>query len=169
MDHDLHDNTAHPPTIAATAFVDWNAQMYHARARDAPPEERARRTLERTVRTVGRTLTQEAPSARFIVAFRLYHGWHRGWHRTENLRAIMTVVAQTDFTEFSHQRVVFSSGVEYGHSLSSALRARRHERPPIHLPNTLREQTKDEPSTEKMVDTALAADLLHWARNEPQG
>lgn len=51
--------------------------------------------------------------------------------------------------------------------LLSALPERRHARPPIHLPNTLREQTRHAPEEEKTVDTALAADLLSWARSDP--
>ena len=43
----------------------------------------------------------------------------------------------------------------------------KHRRPPIHLPNTLRDQAKNQPPAEKMVDTALAADLLAWARQSP--
>ena len=52
------------------------------------------------------------------------------------------------------------------HTLLSALPERTHARPPIHLPNTLRRQARNAPPIEKMVDTALAADLLEWARRE---
>lgn len=57
--------------------------------------------------------------------------------------------------------------MRYGHTLLSALPERSHRRPAIHLPNTLRDQEGSSP-TEKMVDTALAADLLAWARSDPE-
>jgi hypothetical protein len=37
----------------------------------------------------------------------------------------------------------------------------------IHLPNTLRRQGGDNIPSEKMVDGAIAADLLSWARTDP--
>ena len=157
------------PPIAVTAFVDWNTQIHNARVPDAPPADRARRTLRQTARVIGRALARTQPTGRFEVAFRLYHGWHKGWERTENYRAITTTVSQTDFFRLSPSpNVVFSPDVRYGHTLLSALRGRQHAQPPIHLANTLRQQNRDEEPTEKMVDTALGADLLSWARRDPR-
>ena len=165
----LHDPnqpmTARP--IRVTAFVDWNAQLHNARALDADPRTRAKRTLERTARVIGRSLARHAASS-FHVAFRLYHGWHKGWERTENLRAMISTVSETNFSALAQTpNVVWSSDVQYGHTLLAALPERTHARPPIHLPNTLRRQARNAPPTEKMVDTALAADLLEWARRDP--
>ena len=131
----------------------------------APAQERAQRTLDQTVRSVGRTLSAERP--RFRVSFRLYHGWHKGWQPTDGFKAAAQAVGATDFTALSHHRVDFSPAVQYGHTLIEALPERQHRRPPIHLPNTLRDQEKGQPPAEKMVDTALAADLLAWARRSP--
>ena len=58
--------------------------------------------------------------------------------------------------------------LDYGHTLLSALPKRRHKNPAVHLPNTLRRQNRDSPRKEKMVDTALAADLLQSARSDPE-
>ncbi len=165
----LHDPnqpmTARP--IRVTAFVDWNAQLHNARALDADPRTRAKRTLERTARVIGRSLARHTASS-FHVAFRLYHGWHKGWERTENLRAMISTVSETNFSALAQTpNVVWSSDVQYGHTLLAALPERTHARPPIHLPNTLRRQARNAPPTEKMVDTALAADLLEWARRDP--
>ena len=64
--------------ISVTAFVDWTAQMHNASVYgNAPPHERAQRTLAQTLRSIGRALSAERP--RFRVSFRLYHGWHKGW------------------------------------------------------------------------------------------
>ena len=152
--------------MSVTAFVDWTAQMYNTGALGAAPaQERARRTLDQTVRSVGRALSAE--KLRFRVSFRLYHGWHKGWQPTDGFKAAAQAVGATDFTALSHNRVDFSPAVQYGYTLIEALPERQHRRPPIHLPNTLRDQAKGQPSAEKMVDTALAADLLAWARRSP--
>ena len=178
-----------------TAFVDWEAQIHnmgaygnvpqHVRAQrtleqtvrsvgagmaQATEHERAQRTLERTVRAVRSALMSEEKS-RFRVSFRLYHGWHKGWQPTDGLKAVLQAVDATDFTALSYDRVDFSPTVQYGHTLLAALPERKHhhQRPRllIHLPNTLRDQEKGKPLEEKMVDTALAADLLAWAHQSP--
>lgn len=166
---DDSDSRRHDPTMTArpirvTAFVDWNAQLHNARALDADPRTRAKRTLEKTARVIGRFLARHAPD-RFHVVLRLYHGWHKGWEPTENFRAMISTVSDTDFSAVAQKpNVVCSADVQYGHTLLSALPERTHARPPIHLPNTLRRRSRSAPPTEKMVDTALAADLLEWAR-----
>lgn len=57
--------------------------------------------------------------------------------------------------------------MEFGDRLIDALPEREIKPWRIHLPNTLRKQRGDAPPVEKMVDTALGADLLTWARHEP--
>ena len=154
--------------ISVTAFVDWKAQMHNAGALGgAPAQEWAQRTLARTVRSVGRALGKE--KSRFRVSFRLYYGWHKGWQPTDGFKAVSQAVGATDFTALSHNRVDFSPTVQYGHTLIEALPERQHRsrRPPIHLPNTLRVRDRTKGQEEKMVDTALAADLLAWARQSP--
>ena len=140
--------------------------MHNANAYgNTSPHERAQRTFSQTLRSVGRALSAERQ--RFRVSFRLYHGWHKGWHPTDGFKAAAQAVGATDFTALSHHRVDFSPTVQYGHTLIEASPERQHRRPPIHLPNTLRDQEKGQPPAEKMVDTALAADLLAWARRSP--
>ena len=150
--------------ISVTAFVDWKAQMHNTRSDRLQPPERATRTLERTARNIERVLTRKAPAARFSVAMRLYHGWHKGFERTENLRAITTAAAQVGLSAAANANVRFSPRIEYRHTLLSALPSRLHPSHSIHLTNTLRQQRRGEQRGEKMVDTALASDLLHWAR-----
>ena len=140
--------------------------MHNAGVRgNTPPHEWAQRTLARTLRSVGRALSTERP--RFRVSFRLYHGWHKGWQATDGFNAVRQAAGATDFTALSRDRVDFSPTLQYGHTLLAALPERRHRHPPIHLPNTLRDQARGQPPAEKMVDTALAADLLAWARRSP--
>ena len=140
--------------------------MHNARVLESEPRHRAQRTLAQSAKAIGRALVQEAPAGRFSVTLRLYHGWHKGWQETENLRAMRTTITETSFPDLSYRpNVVFSADVQYGHTLLAALPERRHPRPPIHLPNTLRDQSRDSRPVEKMVDTALATDLLEWARS----
>ena len=160
--------TARTRPIPVTAFVDWTAQMHNTRRLTEEPREKAKQTLTRTARAVEKVLDKQAPDSRFSVGFRLYHGWYKGWEPTDNLRAITTIAAETDFATLSRKpSVTFSPTISYGHTLLSALPARRHHRPPIHLPNTWRRQSEGSQRREKMVDAALAADLLDWARTTP--
>ena len=46
--------------IRVTAFVDWNAQLHNAGAPNDNPLSRAKRTLEKTARAIGRYLAQHA-------------------------------------------------------------------------------------------------------------
>ena len=161
-------NTQVTAPVPVTAFVDWNAQIHCAKASQVSVLDKARQTLLKSAKTISTVLAREAPNLRFFVGFRLYHGWYKGWEPTENLRAIRTTISETSFSELSHQpNVVFLPDVQYGHTLREALPERCHRRPAIHLPNTLRQQSKDSPPVEKMVDTALATDLLDWARSDP--
>ena len=152
-----------------TAFIDWNAQIHSSGASKIDnPISQASHTLERTARTIGRVLMARSETRRFHVILRLYHGWHKGFQPTPNRKAIKTVVSQTDFSTLStFPKVVISPDVQYGDQLLAALPERLHARLAIHLPNTLRQQQKNKPHSEKMVDTALAADLLAWANSDP--
>ena len=150
--------------IEVTAFVDWRAQMHNTGVLGRPLLEAARRTLDRTARLVGRALNPER--ARFRVSLRLYHGWHKGWQPTDGFKAATQAVGETDLAGLSQDRVAFSPAVQFGHTLLAAALERQHPRPAIHLPNTLRNRVTGPPA-EKMVDTALAADLLAWAHLSP--
>ena len=156
----------HSRPTAVTAFVDWQTQMHHTRVRTSLGD-RAELTLQRTTRIINRVLKMESPGTRFSVDLRFYHGWHKGWEPTDNLRAIAGVRSAEVFADNASPDIVFSQGVRYGHTLLSALPERSHQRTAIHLPNTLRDQEGSSP-TEKMVDTALAADLLAWAHSDPE-
>ena len=138
--------------------------MHNAGVLGRPLLDAARRTLDRTARLVGRALNPE--KAKFRVSLRLYHGWHKGWQPTESFKAATRAVGDTDLAGLSPDRVDFSPAVQFGHTLLAALLERQHPRSSIHLPNTLRDRMTGQP-TEKMVDTALAADLLAWAHLSP--
>ena len=143
--------------------------MHNAKAVEIEdPRVRAGLTLKRVGRIIDTVLTNKAPSTRFQVALRLYHGWHKGFEATENRRAVAALVVETDFSNLSRSpNVRFSAEVGYGDELLAALPPRARSRPPIHLPDTWRQRDRSSPREEKMVDTALAADLLERARSDP--
>ena len=155
--------------VKVTALVDWTAQMHNAKAVEIEePRARAGFTLKKVARIIDTVLTSRAPSTRFQVDLRLYHGWHKGFEATENRRAVAALIGETDFSNLSRSpNVRFSAEVRYGDELLASLPQRAHARPPIHLPDTWRQQDRGSPRAEKMVDTALAADLLDRARNDP--
>ena len=156
--------------ITVTAFVDWNSQMHNAKVDALDPVERAKQALRKTGQAIRKVLAGEEPARRFEVGLRLYHGWHKGWEKSMNLRAIMEAVADPAFPAvYSARNVLFRQTVGYGHTLLKTLPERRHAGSQIHLANTLRRRTDRAPrdEEEKMVDTALAADLLQWARESP--
>ena len=134
----------------------------------AEPRARTELTLRKVARIIDTVLTNKTPSTRFLIALRLYHGWHKGFEATANRKAMVALVTETDFSNLSRSpNLRFSTDVRYGDELLSALPQRAHTRPPIHLPDTWRQQGRGQSREEKMVDTALAADLLDRARSDP--
>ena len=154
--------------LTVTAFVDWNSQIHNANADRQEPKNRAKQTLEMTTKSITKVLLSEDSNKRYDVSLRLYHGWHKGWEKTENLRAIMNILGEPDFPSvFSGTNVVFRQAVQFGHTLLAAIPKRLHISQQIHLANTLRQRNGKSDLEEKMTDSALAADLLHWARETP--
>ena len=100
--------------ITVTAFVDWKAQIHNARAAGImEPRAQAGRTLKNVARIVDKVLTGRVPSARFRVAFRFYHGWHKGFEETESRKA-MTGPGQPHIKLLSHQQLI-SEGIAQSH------------------------------------------------------
>jgi hypothetical protein len=151
-------------------FVDWNSQI-----RGAPeeftnqPVEKCRYALKRVGKIVTKQLCDLDESSVFRVQVRLYHGWTSGVTRTPNRRAFEEVAEFSAPDEiFPSTRVLALSDVEFGDRLIDALPVRQNRGLQIHLPNTYRRQRGDAEPAEKMVDTALASDLLSWARSDPE-
>jgi hypothetical protein len=150
-------------------FVDWNSQI-----RECPkeftndPVEKCRFALKRVGRISTKVLCESDSSLVFRVRTRLYHGWTAGVTQTENRRAfskVQEVLSPDDL--FPSSRVLALSDIEFGDRLMDALPERENLGLQIHLPNTYRKQSGAAEPAEKMVDTALAVDLLAWARVEP--
>ena len=152
--------------VGVAAFVDWNSQlMLTGRDSVADPEGAAEVAFRQTTRRIARCLADIDSSKRFRVALRLYHGWHKGYEPTTNRKAAQVVVGRADFATLSQRpTVVFSPNVGLGDRLTTALDRRLHARLAIHLPNTLRKRYSE--VEEKMVDTALVADVVSTAYRE---
>lgn len=149
------------------AFIDWNSQILLSKVNSAEnPLAAAHVAFKNTAKRISKCLTTIDPERQFVVDLRFYHGWHKGFEPSANRKAITQVISDTDFSALSDKRaVVFSAIVGFGDCLLSALPSRMHNNLSIHLPNTLRDRGKG--NEEKMVDTALAADLIVTAYQEP--
>jgi uncharacterized LabA/DUF88 family protein len=152
--------------VSVAAFVDWNSQLLlTGRDSSADPEGVAELALRQTTRRIARCLADFDSGKRFRVGLRLYHGWHKGYEPTVNRKAAQVVVGRADFATLSQRPTVVSSpNVGFGDRLTSALDRRLHARLAIHLPNTMRKRYSE--VEEKMVDTALAADVVSTAYRE---
>jgi hypothetical protein len=132
------------------------------------PVAAAELALDRLARRITRSLISIDETTLFKVSLRFYHGWHKGFEETGNRKAIKVVIANTDFSTLSTRpNIVFNPEIGFGDCLISALPQRMHVRPAIHLPNTLRDALSGGGVEEKMVDTALASDVIVSAYAEP--
>jgi len=154
--------------IPVTAFVDWNSQIHAANPGPASPLDVAQRTLEYVGRVIGRALVSISTGLRFDVTLRVYHGWRKGFEVSDNRKALIGAVAGADFLALSRKVTVsIRPDVEYGDLLLSATWDRLHPSHGCHLPNTLRWSNEPTPMLEeKMVDTAIASDLIDVAHRE---
>ena len=155
--------------IPVTAFVDWNCEIHSANPQTADCSTVATRTLSHLGRTIGTVLATVDPLARFDVSLRLYHGWYKGFEPTDNRRALAAAASAADFLALSMRpNVQIRPEFSYGDRLMSALDIRLHTRLSIHLPNTLRRRLRTNDLEEKMVDTAIASDVVDVAHREPE-
>jgi hypothetical protein len=148
--------------------VDWNSHLRLA------PEDledvvlRSQHALNAVGKIVARLLCNFDEEATFRVRVRLYHGWTSGITRTPNQIAVTKLPEyESPDQMFPSSRVLSLTDIEFGDRLIDALPQRENVGLGIHLPNTLRNRHGGAEKDEKMVDTALATDLLSWARAEP--
>jgi hypothetical protein len=150
-------------------FVDWNSQLRLVPDNISDdPVQACRHAINAVGKTITRYLCALDKVSRYRVRVRLYHGWTAGIMQTVNRRAVEQIPEYLSPDDiFPSVRVLSQSDIEFGDRLIDGLAERQLPRSGIHLPNTLRRQGGQQGPTEKMVDTALAADLLSWARSEP--
>lgn len=152
--------------ITAHAFIDWDS----ARRVRRPPwgigvdgvllKDRIRHIEdcfhELQVRTAKALEALGLPVPIRVVLSRVYHGWHRGQTPTDDRRAWER--ARTSLRPLTTRRVSYLPDIEFGDRLSCG-----GVRTP--LLDTLRRRD-DGVEQQKMVDTALVADLLGFSRTE---
>ncbi|WP_431860579.1 hypothetical protein [Azospirillum sp.] len=153
------------------AFVDWNSQIHNANPPKGVPTFVAEQTLNHVGKIIGRALRHISVEARFSVNLRIYHGWHKGFEPTENRRALITASAGTNFSLLStNSNVIIRPDISFGDRLISALDTRLHTRLGVHLPDTLRPVSRrarrKDALEEKMVDTAMASDIVDLAHRD---
>lgn len=152
--------------IRVTVFVDWNAQMHKfGTKRIVDPLERAHLTLAR-IGTAVSDILKTYRDHRFVATIRLYAGWHRGVDPTEERRAVERASTSGDWRPNSAANVHVEKDVQFGDRLLAAADDRLVHRRNFHLPDTLRNVPNDtKRHREKMVDTALVADLIAHSRS----
>lgn len=157
--------------IEVHALVDWNSQV-HAGGKageDNGSIDVARHVMRLVCRDITRILRAQSTEAAFRVRLRLYCGWHKGYERTARRNAVYAAKGpsgadDSGFSSFgTDPRIVFTDA-EFGDRLLFALDRRLHRGTDCHLPGTLLDVRGI--AVEKMVDTALAADLLYLAARE---
>lgn len=160
------------PTRSITdtiAFVDWNTQIRALRLNKHPDQSFASlKTIEYVAKIIANTLSSRDSERRFLVTLRIYHGWLKGFEPTIRRRALRLAEKDLDYNSLGEKRnVKFRPTIELGDRLISAAAIRLHNRLDCHLPNTLRTSLSDEQKDEeKMVDTAIASDVVDVAHRE---
>lgn len=141
-------------TVRTVAFIDWDT------ARRLLPYEVARKSRSRVEdsifevqKFIAEILTELPGRHVYRVQMRLYHGWHKKLTKTDDRREFEAASLEARVLG----RVSFANGVVYGNELLCG--GKRFQ-----LYDTLR--ANDGVEEQKMVDTALVSDLLHYARTQ---
>ena len=150
------------------ALLDWNTAITASGAalRKRRPDVVARTALQHVERVVSDHLHASADGAWFRVRLRFYTGWHSGKTRTDHYLSVtrMRETYAGRVRTYHDGGVAFlggADGIQLGARLSHVSRTRLARGQDVHLLDTLRH--RDGRMAEKMVDTALVADLLGLA------
>lgn len=156
-----------PSIFSAQAFIDWDTARRIIRPRwptdgsyQPSVQERADNAVEcfsEIQRRIATMLVGIVGQPIAVSKSRIYHGWHSGLTPTPDRRAFE--IARNRFGPYVLQKKVsYLPDIEFGNNLTCA-GAR------VPLMDTLR--TRDDGvEGQKMVDTALVADLLGYCRTE---
>lgn len=138
--------------------------------------EIARRALKFLCRSVGRLLYSQTETEAFFIFIRIYHGWRIGSKPTARRQSLEearvydpTNSQDRGVVEYSPRQSHVVRELEFGDRLLGARDVRLcGPRLDHHLPSTY-QQDRSGIYGEKMVDTALVADLLHLAIESDRG
>jgi hypothetical protein len=155
-----------PRVKDVVAFIDWNSQVHNAplgrRVKDE--EVIATEVLGFSLATIKSVLQGAFLDSRFSVSLRFYSGWRKGFEPSVRRKALQRALSATDFSLFQGRNVVFRSETSFGDQLRSAVNSRTHKVLNCQLTNTLRME-RGRPR-EKLVDTALASEVVDWAHRD---
>lgn len=158
-------------------LIDWNSELRALKKNDRGEQgEIARRVLKLVCRDVGTLLNKLSDGKAMFLHLRAYHGWRRGYEPT--LRRIGLEEARRFFSPndsedrgisaYSQYPKQVVRSLEFGDKLLGGRDARlcgNGISGDHHLPFTLQEDATGN-LTEKMVDTALVADLIYLASED---
>jgi hypothetical protein len=137
------------------AFVDWDSAR---RIVEQPAKGRGEReisiAMDRLCYVIARYLEGIDKKGSFHVRWRIYHGWHRGKTKSPDRDQFETYIQQSRSRRIGG--VAFGSDFAFGNELACISKRRV-------LYDTLRTNERGE-DCQKMVDTAIACDLLHVVR-----
>jgi uncharacterized LabA/DUF88 family protein len=141
-----------PRPIPAYALVDWhNVQRRLSPEFQKDPGRMLPNALLKLQQGLARLLMHLDSTVSYRVVMRLYHGWHEG-RETTPIRRIFERFAQDPNLARRISRVSFTPGFRFGNELACDSRLN-----PLY--STYRGGGQD--TGQKMVDTAIACDLLH--------
>ncbi len=153
--------------VSAQAFIDWDT----ARRIRRPPwkleeessvgiKERANHAadcfLELQIRMAAALEKLRKGDAIRMNLTRIYHGWHRGTSESNDRRALE--LARQKFRVLTAGTISILPDIAYGNELACGGRR-------VPIMDTLRKRQSGD-DQQKMVDTALTADILSYARTE---
>lgn len=162
--------------IPVHVLVDWNSELLRLRgAEDREGPEVARRVLKLLSRQVGKMLYDIAATQAFFLYYRVYCGWRiqsKPTQRRESVESARVYDPSNSqdrgLAEYSPRTSQVVRALEFGDKLLGALDIRLcGPRLDHHLPSTF-QKNREDVWGEKMVDTALVADLLHLALESDQ-
>jgi hypothetical protein len=139
------------------AFLDWDTVR-----RLVPPRARPVQHIEQVILHVQDAIARRIEATEDVqdtyrVSWRVYHGWYQGKTKTEDRRNFEL------FPYSARARTVGRVSFSTDFAFSEMLCCGGFRNP---LFDTLRHDDKSGESRQKMVDTALASDLLHLVRSK---
>lgn len=156
--------------VPVTAFVDWNAQICEFRLENGLDESREPDSSDVLDHVFGKLrkllsghrqerLNGKQVQRRFEIHLRLYHGWHEERRQTPR-RQNLGRIGIEDLSNLSSDNWVSVRSLNFGDYALKALDKRIETTTGVHFPATYRSQGTSKIYNEKMVDTALVADLV---------
>lgn len=135
-------------------YVDWDT----ARRLDPRREDSAagvERAFDRLQTAVSSSLYRRDRRSNYRVHWRIYHGWHQGKTKTKDRLTFETYSRQ------AKSRTIDNVSFSTNFSFSGDLACGSHRSPIL---DTLRQNRTSGVTSQKMIDTMLASDLLHGVR-----